>query len=463
MSTFVSPTSVLTAAEPDPTKHVLFQQGMVLGVDDFTQEFAYLSGRDQWLARDLLGYGTVAGLAVKKETDTNKGPRVLVEPGVALGPRGHLIRVPTAQCAYLNDWLKLEKTKQELLNRSSPQTVYVVLCYRDCATDNVPIPGEPCRSEDDLMKPSRLADDFELRLSFDPPSQHEDEAIREFVEWMRQVEISDAVFSSPPLEVFLKDIRTALQPLTSPPMSSSPAFPEFDLGSPPLTLQIRPEDACEYLTAAFRLWVTELRPKRLGPWRGCGATIMETASAAADDCVMLAAISFPFGTSLSGAIEVTNVDQIEINERHRPFLVHLRFLQEWVLCGRGGGTALPTDVFPSSPPSDLAEGPPPPSVGERIPVAVVDTPGNTSLNGQHHCVICDTQNGDVEISLPSTLFNAGRVYIIKRVDASANNLKISAASGDSIEPSPKFPLTAGAAVTIVADRKNRAWQIIAWT
>lgn len=461
MSTFVSPTSVLTAAKPDPTKHVLFQQGMVLGVDDFTQEFAYLAGRDQWLARDLLGYGTVAGLAVRKEDDKNKGPRVLVEPGVALGPRGHLIRVPTAQCAYLNDWLKLEKTQKALRERSSPLTVYVMLCYRDCATDNVPIPGEPCRSEDDLMKPSRLADDFELRLSFDPPSQHEDEAIRKFVGWMRQVEISDAVISSPKMELFLHAIRDALLPLASPPTSSPPAFPEFDLGSPPVELQIRPEDACEYLTAAFRLWVTELRPKRLGPWLDCGAATTETTGAAPDDCVMLAAISFPFETS-SGETKVTNFDQIEINERHRPFLAHLRLLQEWVLCGRGLGAELPTDVFPSSAPSDLAEGPPPPNVGVRIPVTVVDTAGKTSLNAQHHCVVCDTQNGDVEISLPSTLFNAGRVYIIKRIGAGANNLQIVPASGDSIEPSPGFlPLGAGSAVTIVADRKNRRWQIIA--
>jgi hypothetical protein len=431
---------------------------MVLGVDDFTQEFAYLSGRDQWLARDLLGYGTVAGLAVRKEPDADKGPRVLVEPGVALGPRGHLIRVPTAQCAYLNDWLNLEKTKHELLKRSSPLTVYVVLCYRDCATDNVPIPGEPCRSEDDLMKPSRLADDFELRLSFDPPSQHEDEAIREFVDWMRQVEISDAVFTSPPLKKFLDAIHAALQPLTSPPMSSPPAFPEFDLGSPPVELQIRPEDACEYLTAAFRLWVTELRPKRLGPWRGCGATTTETASAAVDDCVMLAAISFPFAPSPAGKTEVTNVDQVVIDESHRPFLAHLRLLQAWMLCGRGLGAALPTDVFPSSPPSDLVEAPPPPNVGERIPVIVVDTAGKTSLNAQHHCVICDTKNGDVEISLPSILFNAGRVYIIKSVSANASKVQITAASGDSIETSTILP---GEAITIVADRKNRAWQTIA--
>ena len=44
--------SVKTAAvaEPDPAKHVNYNLGMVLGVDDFTQEFAYLSERDQWMA-----------------------------------------------------------------------------------------------------------------------------------------------------------------------------------------------------------------------------------------------------------------------------------------------------------------------------------------------------------------------------------------------------------------------------
>ncbi|PYS42657.1 MAG: hypothetical protein DMF71_08800, partial [Acidobacteria bacterium] len=103
METFMPRVSPAVAT-PDPSKHVNYALGMVLGVDDFTQEFSYLSGRDQWLARDLLGYGTVSGLKVRIEKD-DKGPRVLIEPGVALSPRGQLIRVTPAQCAYLNPWL----------------------------------------------------------------------------------------------------------------------------------------------------------------------------------------------------------------------------------------------------------------------------------------------------------------------------------------------------------------------
>ena len=88
-----------TSARPaaaDLSKHVNFVPGMVLGVDDFTQEFAYLSGRDQWLARDLIGYGTVRGLNVTVDVDASKGPRVVVEPGVAVSPRGQMICVSAA-------------------------------------------------------------------------------------------------------------------------------------------------------------------------------------------------------------------------------------------------------------------------------------------------------------------------------------------------------------------------------
>src|SRR5262245_44311449 len=100
MSCFSNSTGA-SAAEPDPTKHVNYALGMVLGVDDFNQEFAYLSGRDQWMARDLIGYGTLRGLRVTTEIDA-KGPRVVVDPGVAVSPRGQMICVPAAQCAYLD-------------------------------------------------------------------------------------------------------------------------------------------------------------------------------------------------------------------------------------------------------------------------------------------------------------------------------------------------------------------------
>ncbi|HYY97609.1 MAG TPA: hypothetical protein VE642_03410, partial [Pyrinomonadaceae bacterium] len=116
MSPFVPRATASTLAEPDPTKHVKYTLGMVLGVDDFTQEFAYLSGRDQWLARDLLGYGTASGLRVDVDVEVEGGsPQVLVTPGVALSPRGQLIRVAPAQCADLDAWVTSHR--EELARR----------------------------------------------------------------------------------------------------------------------------------------------------------------------------------------------------------------------------------------------------------------------------------------------------------------------------------------------------------
>ena len=44
MSCFTTVSAVTADSDLDLTKHVNYTSGMILGVDDFTQEFAYLSG-----------------------------------------------------------------------------------------------------------------------------------------------------------------------------------------------------------------------------------------------------------------------------------------------------------------------------------------------------------------------------------------------------------------------------------
>ncbi len=327
MSSFAPASIKTTTAKPDPTRHVNYTLGMVLGVDDFTQEFAYLSGRDQWLARDLIGFGTVNGLQVEIN-----GLEIIVQPGVALSPAGQLIRVPATQCARLDQWAALDKNRNRL-PQDGIASLYVVLCYRQCPTDLAPIPGEPCRSEEDTMQPSRLADDFKLELRFEPPEQCEEDALREFVEWLHaSLEITDAGIDFVSVEEFLQAIREAVNPVTSPPCSS----PFFLLDSLPLGLRVRTGDVCEYLRAAFRLWVTELRPlwkaDYMSRWQGCAGQT-STEEQHQEDCVMLAELRVPF---TAGAI---NIAGATLNEEHRPYLLHLRMLQEWVLCGRGAGAA----------------------------------------------------------------------------------------------------------------------------
>jgi hypothetical protein len=268
MTTFAAPG--LDTKVPDPSKHVNYTLGMVLGVDDFNQEFAYTHAKLHLLARDALGYGTLTGLRVSHDS-TAKGPRITVTSGAALLPPGQLVCVKTAQCGYINDWLAAHKAEMPALlgspvNATLP--LYLTLCYRDCPMDPVPIPGEPCRSESELMAPSRLADDFVLEFRTKPPDQREEDLLREFAAWLRALTFgSSAPFAT--IQQFVDALRASVQegpssPLASP-LSSPLATPgiHFVSGSPLTSLVLNPALAGEYYRAAFRIWTTEIRPKVL--------------------------------------------------------------------------------------------------------------------------------------------------------------------------------------------------------
>jgi len=437
----------MTTADPNPAKHVNFNVGMVLGVDDFTQEFAYLSGRDQWLARDLIGYGTVRGLNVRMEVDAIKGPRVVVEPGVALNPRGQLICVPAAQCAYLKDWVADHSEEITPLVTSPPDSdlqLYVVLCYRNCPTDDVPIAGEPCRSEDKLMAPSRLSDDFALELRLKRPNQREEDAVRDFVAWLKQVQISETDPSTP-LDQFLQAIRDAAAVWLASPLSSPPG--DFMFGSPPGFLIINVADASDYFRAAFRVWVTELRPRWIARWHGCAATHIEGDAAADEDCVLLAQLDVPLLPLSPGTWDIPN-ETIPVNQNERPYLVHLRLLQEWVLAGLAG-TAL-----------GAGGGGPQALLPPAQTVTNIDGPATIDLTSEQ-IIMANSTAGVIRLNLPLTTGQNGRTLIIKRI-STGSQVQIFAGTGDLVEGQGSLNLTAqNRFVQLVANTKLKAWHVIA--
>ena len=338
---------------PDPTKHVNYTNGMVLGVDDFVQEFAYLAERDQWAVRDLVGYGTSWGLAVTRRLGT-RGPEIAVSPGVAVSPRGRLIRVTPLQCAPLNAWLA--RNAAEIGRRiagpalDAEITLHVVLTYRECETDLLPIPGEPCRSESETRAPSRLTDDFRLELRFEPPDQREDDALRDFARWLAthvEVAQSSSSFSSSsiPLDDFLAALRAAVVS-QSPPSDVSPPGSPLDFlidGSPAAPLSIDPADLPRYLGAAYRLWVTELRPawrpSYLGAAQGCASPVTPPLVNDADS-VLLASARVGLVRELDGGDwKVASESDVVIDDSQRPYLLSLRLLQELVLAGPAAGGA----------------------------------------------------------------------------------------------------------------------------
>jgi hypothetical protein len=354
MTTFALPASAVEAKAPDPTKHVNYTLGMVLGVDDFNQEFAWLSGRGRWLARDAIGYGTLCGLAVSSDTAA-KGPRIMVSSGNALTPRGQLVCVKPAQCAYLDDWLAANKASIPALVGSplgATISLYLTLCFRDCPVDPLPIPGEPCRSEAELLQPSRLVDDFTLELRTTPPRQEEEDAVVELVRWLRSLQVGGpGPYAT--IDQFIQALRSAVQTVSSPPSSppwaaspmSAPGGPggvHFNFGSPLLSLRLDPARAGEYWRAAFRIWIEEIRPLVHAVCAGgCGCRGDQGAAAHPDGCLLLARVDVPVINIGGGEWRVDGLKSIAIDESRRPLLVHLRLLQEWVTSGGLGQAAGP--------------------------------------------------------------------------------------------------------------------------
>ena len=377
----------------DPTKHVKYTLGMILGADDFDQEFAWLSGRDRWLARDLLGYGTVNGLQVGVRQGLGINPEVQVSCGSAITPRGDLVRVTPAQCALIAPWLAQPERRAMVLAAAQaspglPLPLYVVLCYAQCETDARPIPGEPCRSEADTMAPSRIADAFRLELRFEPPAQDEEHAVRAFVHWFEaMVEVVDA--AEGPSSGTLDELLAALRDAAGP---ASPGLPVFDTGSPPLwalsspsspnlKFQIAREDACTYLRAALRVWVTELRPRwheEFGACHGCTGQVSPT-PAAPEACLLLAELALPLLPD--GSIDASL--QITVIEDHRPVLAHLRLLQEWASCGPGGAGAKGPAGDPGAPGLPGLPGLPgaPGAAGDQGPPGEPGDPGDPGEPG----------------------------------------------------------------------------------
>jgi hypothetical protein len=300
-----------TSTSLDPSKHVNYTLGMVLGVDDFNQDFAYHANRDQWIVRDLIGYGTACGLRVTTdETDVNKGPGINVSPGVAVNPSGQFIRVTPAQCAYLNAWLNSAKISPDVaghLDATGKTTLYITLCYRDCLTDSVPVPGEACRTEDsgNLLVPSRVQDDFSLDFSFDRVEQTEEDGLRLFVSWLRQVKIA-APGST------LTDVLAALRTAAGQKFASTPDA----------SLSLDADQITDYLRAAFLVWTSEIRPALRGSEADC-------VTPSTQDCVLLAAVSFVVTGSAQTGWAVNGA--VTLDESSRPYLLHLRILQEWLL------------------------------------------------------------------------------------------------------------------------------------
>lgn len=350
----------------DPQKRVNYTFGMVLGVDEFKQEQTYLLAKDHSQYRLAHGYGTVCGLQVGVSTAPDL--EVQVSRGIAINPRGQEIHVQQQMCARLNDWLTNNQTTLAGIFGSAPLSLSlcVVLCYRECPTDTVPVPGEPCRTQQDAIAASNIADSFQLKLCLNAdqvassppsspsidaallnglcfrPSQIEEDTTRQFGRLLHRIRIGDAPSSVTAAE--LEDMVRQLEseggaidsPMTSPPGDASQIY-------------LSAFDAPGFLRAAFLVWVTEVRPRLAAKSGACGCGCPD------EECVLLAELTF----EVSRIWQV--VGTVAVDESRRPFLLETRLLQEWLLnqVGGSGGAGVASSTVVAAGMFKLVETSPP--------------------------------------------------------------------------------------------------------
>lgn len=127
-----------------------FAYGMVLGLEDFQQEFSYFYDRMKLLSRMLLGYGTVTGLEVSSSSEEETATGIVVNAGMAIDPEGNEIILPSAvQCSFPEEG----------------EEAYLVLYWAERDTDPVPISGG--ESDMNQMVPSRVEEYAILKYEAD--------------------------------------------------------------------------------------------------------------------------------------------------------------------------------------------------------------------------------------------------------------------------------------------------------
>jgi hypothetical protein len=354
-----------------------------------------------------------------------------VSAGAGAAPSGQLICVGRDQCGSINAWLARDEIVEKLTaitggtSTSATLNLFLTLCYVDCPVAEVPIPGEPCRSDENLMAPSRIADDYCIEFRFDPPPMREAQALDALTALWATLDIAggnpdtDNAFQTA-LRKSEIQLRLALG-ITEP---AAPAPTPADLAP----VKLHPNATVPFAAAVKRLWITRLRP--LVAAQRCSAQ-----SPQADDCLLLARLTVPIvqvGSHWEVAAPPAGQETaVTIDERERPLLLAVSLMQTVV------GPAMAVDERHQSVAFFTADG----NITSSVTLAVVrsDTPVTVKIFG-------------------ATGPTAGKLLTIKAAGDGA--VTVGTPSGTKINGEDNYELGVRVSVSLVSDGAGM-WHVTA--
>jgi hypothetical protein len=166
-----------------PLKRVVFEPGMLLGVEATSSEQDYhrrrLVRHQYWLH----GYGTVAGLALSLDADEEANPdqhmtvRLTVAPGIGLDGLGREVNVHEPYCVNLKEWLEAHADDQGnwMVEHGGYQEsdnslwLKATFRYQEQPSGLQPVMATKINAGTDPVQPSRLKDCVLLELIPDVP------------------------------------------------------------------------------------------------------------------------------------------------------------------------------------------------------------------------------------------------------------------------------------------------------
>jgi hypothetical protein len=163
VSTRSDPLGVRLVSGPN---RLYYAQGVLLDAQDFGDEQNYHRGRLARALQYLFGTGTVAGLSVTFDSETEE---VVIAPGLALDPLGRMIEVPRRCCLRLREWYRAQR-EQDLqggwIDESGTPLLIADVFVRFVVCENGKTPAFAAGPFDalDAVQPSRLRDAFEFAL-----------------------------------------------------------------------------------------------------------------------------------------------------------------------------------------------------------------------------------------------------------------------------------------------------------
>ncbi len=160
------------AAIPPEFVRLRYFFGQRLGVVDFHDEQAYHTGKMRFHNRHLHGAGVLCGLRVDRFVFPQSAPPATpttvlrVFKGAAVDACGREIVVGADQCIDVNAWYQANKTRPEVKAWTVPgnHPLCVGLRYRECPSDPMPAPRDPCGCEPSGCEFGRVRESFELAL-----------------------------------------------------------------------------------------------------------------------------------------------------------------------------------------------------------------------------------------------------------------------------------------------------------